>query len=106
LNVGGTSHPTPGRGVLVRDSDRWELTFALPWHFPNANDELLDRRIVTPGDGRVTLESAFDYPHAERVVSTAEHDFVHHDPAVLANILLFILGDCILPPRAAHAGAP
>ena len=106
LNVGSTSHPTPGRAVLTHASDRWNLRFSLPWYSKNANEETLDLRIVTAGDGRVTLDSAFDYPNAERVVSTAEHDFVHHDPAVLANILLFILGDRILPPREGHAGSP
>jgi hypothetical protein len=97
LNVGGASTSTPGRAVLVdKPGGGRAIEFDIPWNVDDRSAELVRRRIVTLGDGRVTLESAFDIPYGMRVVSLSEHDFVHHDPAVFANVIAFILGNQIL----------
>lgn len=96
--VGGTAEPTIGRGVLVKNTDgTLKLVFDLPWSTEERTLEKIKHRILTPGDGRVTLESALDLPFGTRLASTAVHDAVHQDPAVLDNIILFLFGEDFLP---------
>ncbi|MBI3819222.1 MAG: hypothetical protein HY286_11060 [Planctomycetes bacterium] len=98
LAVGGTSERTLGRGVLCKNkSNGYEMRFQLPWSDPFDREKEFQYKIFTPGDGRVTLESALDLPFAQRLASIALHDEVHQDPAVLDNIILFLLGDAFLP---------
>jgi pimeloyl-ACP methyl ester carboxylesterase len=99
VNVGGAATTTPGLAVVTEAVDgKHEIEFDIPWSVSDRDGELLRRGIITVGDGRVTLESAFEIPYGSRLASLAEHDFVHQDPAVLANLVVFILGDEILRP--------
>lgn len=105
LNVGGAAASTPARAVVLPPvQGRCDISFDIPWNVTDRRAELVRRGIVTIGDGRVTLESAFELPYGNRLASLAKHDFVHQDPAVLANLLVFVLGDRLLEiPRLGTA---
>lgn len=98
LAVGGTSELTPGRAILTKgNNDIYQFSFTIPGSDPDRSQKELKYRVLTPGDSRVTMESALDLPFAYRLASTATHDLVYHDRGVLDNVILFLFGDYFLP---------
>ncbi|MFN0206307.1 MAG: lipase/acyltransferase domain-containing protein [Planctomycetota bacterium] len=100
--IGGTQIPTINRAVIIsetHDPNNLELIFNLPSFAIQPSTAKFQYQIEAPGDGRVTIQSALDVPYAnaQRFVSTAPHDFMLQDNAVLDNIILFLYGDQFLP---------
>lgn len=99
LSVGGSTTPTPARAVVLDwNAQKPKVRFDLPESLFGALNPFDRSTLETAGDGRVTLESALSLPYARRLVGISTHDFVHQDPAVLNNTLLFLMGESLLGP--------
>jgi pimeloyl-ACP methyl ester carboxylesterase len=98
LAVGGTQTPTQNRAFFIsRKGGGLDLAFDLPRVRSLSKIRRFEAQIDSPGDGRVTIQSALDVPYAQRLASTALHDAVHQDPAVLDNVILFLFGEQFMP---------
>lgn len=92
LTIAGGSLATPRRAVLEPEDDgAIEVAFEAPSSAPSAARANRAGPVQTPGDGRVTLESALAFPFGARLLTDAKHDLMHHDRTVLSNVLLFLL---------------